>query len=296
MHGRLGLPLGPLLNTGRPEIAYSPDFTAPRAGGAAPAVTIHDLSWLRYPDLAPHGLRSYLDRVVPESVARASIVFTISETTRNDLAELLGIDPARIVIAPNAVDARFSAAAESSVGRTLDRRLPADYLLAVGSIEPRKNYPGLLRALELATDCLPLVIAGRRGWNETEIVLAIKRAEEQGRAIWLGHVDDRDLPGLYASSRGVICVSWYEGFSLPVLEGLAAGVRVLASDIPAHREVAGEFALYTDPASPEAIADGIIRLMSAPAGWADHRLQGWLRRYDWDDSASHVWNALTRMA
>lgn len=295
---RMGLPAGALMNTGEARVAYSPDFTVPRPAGSRIAMTLHDLAWKIYPRLAPVGLRAFLDRVVPDQLARAAVVFTVSETTKADIQERFGIAENRIVIAPNAADDLFSHPAPGNTSAMADVLLPEDYLLMVGSIEPRKNHLSILKAIELVPNCPPLVIAGGGGWANEEIVKQIGISERKGAAMALGHVPDELLHCLYTGASAVVSASWYEGFSLPVLEGLAAGARVIASDIPAHREVAGPYAIYVAPGDVESIADGIIRALDLgrPLDDGKSRQQVWARRYSWNQSADRVRKALTELA
>src|SRR5215213_10480130 len=110
---------------------------------------------------------------------------------------------------------------------------------------------------------IPLVIAGKVGWAADDIVARATALQATGRVILLDHVDDRLLPRLYSSATAVVYASWYEGFGLPVLEGLASGVPVIASDVPAHREVAGEQARFVPPGDAAAIAAEIERVLTS---------------------------------
>jgi glycosyltransferase involved in cell wall biosynthesis len=297
LYFRLGLPVGRLLNAGTARVAYSPDFTVPAAGKARRAITIHDLAWQIYPELAPPGLRRFLDRVVPAQLEAADRVFTVSESSKVDILERYQIEAERIVVAPNGVADRFLAVDPGNTLPVSSVSLPEEYLLMVGSIEPRKNYINILRAIDLVAGCPVLVIAGGRGWADEAIVEWIGHAERSGRVIALGHVPDEDLPMLYAGAAAVISPSWYEGFGLPVLEGLAAGSRVVASDVPAHREVAGSLAIYVQPADAESIADGIITALDLgkPSDAEKSSQRVWAGRYSWDDSADRVYQTLREL-
>ena len=295
---RLRLPIGPALGLPDAGVAYSPDFTVPSVRGAKRAITVHDLAWMIRPEFAPRGLRNFLNRVVPEQVDSASCVFTVSESSRTDLVNILGVDPSKVILAPNAADERFFEASSSDRPQLAPLNLPEEYLLMVGSLEPRKNHLGMLRALSQVPDCPPVVIAGGRGWADETIRQAISEAVARGGVQYTGYVSERLLPALYACSSGVISPSWYEGFGLPVLEALSAGVNVAASDIAAHLEIGGDFGLYFNPGSEEAIADGIIRLLNAPAPRGDQRIaqRAWAGRFRWEQSAAQVWNALKEIA
>ncbi|CAN5881637.1 N/A [soil metagenome] len=297
LYFRLGLPVSSLMKLGNAKTAYSPDFTVPSPRGSRTAITIHDLAWQVHPELAPAGLRRFLDQVVPSQLAKADRVFTVSEATRIEILERFQIEESRIVVAPNAADDRFFQRQPGNSLALSDVSLPEDYVLMVGSIEPRKNHVNVLQAVGRVPDCPALVIVGGRGWDDDEIWRRIMTAEPAGGVHAKGHVPDQELAQLYAGARAVISASWYEGFGLPVLEGLASGVRVVASDIPAHREVAGPYAVYVQPGDVESIADGIIRAleMGKPVDAEKLGQQGWARRFSWSQSAGRVHQTLLEL-
>jgi glycosyltransferase involved in cell wall biosynthesis len=297
LYFRLGLPIRPLLNVGTARVAYSPDFTVPASGKMRRAVTIHDLAWQIHPDLAPPGLKRFLDRVVPAELEAADRVFTVSESSKIDILQRYQVEAERIVVAPNGVEERFLVVDPGNILAVNGVSLPEEYLLMVGSIEPRKNHINILRAIELVPDCPVLLIAGGRGWADDAILRHIVEAETSGKAIALGHVADEALPTLYARATVVISASWYEGFGLPVLEGLAAGSRVVASDVPAHREIAGPHATFSQPADVESLADGIITALDLGklSGAARSSQQDWAGRFTWDNSADRVYQTLREL-
>jgi glycosyltransferase involved in cell wall biosynthesis len=285
---RARVPLPVQLMTGPADLVYSPDFTAPPSGRTPRVVTVHDLAFIVRPETAPAPLRRYLTSVVPRQVARAARVVAVSEATKRDLVERLGTDPARIAVIPNGVDDRFFAASPLTPDARARLGLPDDYLLTVGTLEPRKNHLGLFRAIQLLDGRveLPLVVAGRPGWEFGPILEAAEPLRRRGRIILLDYVPEADLPGLYAGAAAVVYPSWYEGFGLPVVEALAAGVPVVASAVPALMEVADGSAVFVDPSLPEAIAEAIERSLGTDlqTGAARERRRGLARRYDWDAS------------
>jgi glycosyltransferase involved in cell wall biosynthesis len=261
---RARLPLPVQVFGGGADVVYSPDFTAPPAGGAPRVMTVHDLAFLVRPELVPEALRRYLAAVVPRQIATAARVVAVSGTTRRDLAERLGVPPDRIAVVPNGVEGRFFSAEPMGA---VDRRrhgLPAAYLLCVGTIEPRKNHATLFRALSRWADGvdLPLVVVGRRGWDAGPILAEAEPLRRDGRLVFLGYVADALLPALYAGAAATVYPSWYEGFGLPVLESLAAGVPTVTSDAPALREVGGGATIVAPADDAEALGAAIGEALS----------------------------------
>jgi alpha-1,3-rhamnosyl/mannosyltransferase len=173
----------------------------------------------------------------------------------------MGVDESRISVVPNGVEERFFDGKPLSCERRAALRIPEDYLLIVGTLEPRKNHLNLFNAIQLLDRRvdLPLVVAGRRGWEDEPIMREASRLVDRGRVILVDFVPDSDLPGLYAGARVVVYPSWYEGFGLPVAEAMASGSPVVTSTAAALKETGGNSAIYCDPAEPECIAEGIER-------------------------------------
>ena len=216
---------------------YALPFRAP----CAAVVTIHDLSFEREPELMPLKDRLVFKRVVPRAARGAARILTVSERTKRDLVELYGVRPEKVVVTPNGVDAAFSPGSNG----------PADYVLAVGAVQPRKNQ---LAAATAATAVrLPLIVAGPVRDESLAATLRARGADLRG------YVTQDELVELYRGAACLVQPSRYEGFGLPILEAMACGLPVVAVDEPALREVAGDAAVIV----PEAeLADGIRRALA----------------------------------
>jgi alpha-1,3-rhamnosyl/mannosyltransferase len=220
-------------------------------------------------------------------------VLTISEFVRREVIAHLGIAPRRVTAVPIGVGREYFdvpaaavAAARAAFG------LPPDYLLCVGTIEPRKNVLTLLRAYaalpaELRGRC-PLVLAGGWGWRSDDVAEFVRTEAAGKNVLHLGYTDDRHLPGLYAGARALAFPSHYEGFGLPPLEMLAAGGAVLASTAGAHREVLGPHAHYVDPRDEAGWSDALARAIREPDWLAEVRRGGRsrARRFTWENCAA----------
>ena len=285
---RMRLPVSRLMGAGHPTDSYSPDFTTPP--GRREHVTIHDLSWLNPEAQTAPELAAFLEPVVRRAIERASTVFTVSSTIRAEILDRFDLPGDRVTVAPNAAAPYFFRAEPQTHSELSRLGVKSPFLLYVGSIEPRKNLPVLFRALAILPRELSLVMVGKNGWNAERQLDPIERLGLQRRVVRLGFFSDSQLPGLYASAAAVVYPSRYEGFGLPVVEGLAAGVPVVVSDLPVFREVGGDEVTLFDPSDPRSLADGIERAISGegriPATRERRLTQA--RKFDWGASAEIV--------
>jgi glycosyltransferase involved in cell wall biosynthesis len=204
-------------------------------------VTIHDLAVLRYPETFNRWTRTYSRYSLPHVVRAARALIAVSDFTRRELLDVLDVPEEKVHVIPNAVGPPFEADGEAADG---------DYVLAVGTLEPRKNLPRLVDGFQRAgLNGCELRVAGMRGWGDA------RAAGESVR--WLGFVPDAELARLYRGARCVAYVSQYEGFGLPVLEAMACGTPVVAGRNEAAEEVTGDAAVLVDPLDPDAIAAGL---------------------------------------
>jgi glycosyltransferase involved in cell wall biosynthesis len=209
----------------------------------------------------------------------------------------LQINPQRIAVIPWGCDERFQPGGDPEHFAAVQQRyrLPAQYLLFVGTLEPRKNLTTLLHAYamlraEWPGEDLKLVVAGRTGWLYTDIFDTVKRLALDEEVIFTGFVDDEDLPDLYRGAQLFVFPSLYEGFGLPILEAMASGVPVITSATASMPEVAGDAAILVDPHDSEAIAEGMAQVL------AEDRLRQAMiqkglaraRRFTWDTVAQNT--------
>jgi glycosyltransferase involved in cell wall biosynthesis len=285
---RAQVPLPVELITGRLDLFHSPDFTLPPVRrGTRTLLTVHDLSFVRDPDSAVPVLRDYLNKVVPRSVARADHVLADSAATRDDILALYGPTPEKVTVLYSGVNEVFqpvSDAARLSAVRERYALGGAPFVLAVGTLQPRKNYARLIQAFaDLPQRELNLVIAGGRGWLYDSIFAEVERLGLGQRVIFPGFVTDEDLPALYSAAVVLAYPSIYEGFGLPILEAFACGTPVVTSNASCLPEVAGEAALKVPPTDVAALAEALNRALTdsalrtrlIAAGRERARLFGW---------------------
>ena len=247
------------------DVLHCPTYRGPIRSKVPLVVTVHDLAVFRRPEAFPPWTRTYSRLVVPRVVRAARVVAAVSQFTATELETLLRVPRDRIRIVPNAAEAAFTENGPREDG---------DYVLAVGTLEPRKN---LARAIEAAQRLgVELRVAGARGWGGVE-------AAGPGVS-WVGFATDGDLARLY---RGALCVvypSLYEGFGIPILEAMSCGAPVVTSRGGATEEVAGGAAVLVDAEDVASIAAGIEEAISR----RDELCAAGLRRasdYSWDASA-----------
>jgi glycosyltransferase involved in cell wall biosynthesis len=273
-------------------------------------VTVHDLSFLRLPELFPPYKRAYLTALCRASVARARQIVAVSQQTADDLAAAWRVDRERLLVAPNGVDPRFSpgTAAQAAAFRQA-RGLPQRTWLFVGTLEPRKNLSVLLNAFARwrqsapfaepqAQDAPHLVIVGGKGWYYETIFAEVASL---GLAEWVhfpGFVPEEELPQWFRAAELFVYPSRYEGFGLPVVEAMACGTPVICSDAPGVREVAGDAALLLAPHDVDAWVAGLSMAATQPAFRDALRSAGLERakRFTWETAAAVTIDAYERAA
>ncbi len=244
------------------RLLHSPDFIPPLDGRWKSVITVHDLTFLHYPQFLTAESRRYYNGQIQAAVRRADAILADSAATRHDLVALLGVPEARITVVHLAADEDYRPQPPEAVRDVLEKhRLPSEYLLFVGTLEPRKNVHGLLRALAALPDGPPLVLAGRRGWLFDQAQSLISDLKLEDRVHLLEEFPAGDLPALYTGASVFVLPSHYEGFGLPVLEAMACGTPVVIADRASLPEIAGEAALRVDPDDPASIAGAIERAL-----------------------------------
>jgi alpha-1,3-rhamnosyl/mannosyltransferase len=248
-------------------VLHTPNYILMPFPGPA-VTTVHDLSYLHYPQHHPRERIAFMERQMPRTLAQAAMIVTDSEFVRRELIERLDISAARIQTVPLGVEERFHPYLPAERTPVLTRYDLANipYLLVVATLEPRKNLPRLVDAYSRLPEALrrrhPLVIAGARGWLTEALERRLAPLERSGQIKCLGYISQEDLPLLYAGAWAFAFPSIYEGFGLPVLEAMRSGIPVLTSNRSSLPEIAGDAALLVDPEDVDAIAAGLERLLA----------------------------------
>jgi glycosyltransferase involved in cell wall biosynthesis len=237
-----------------------------RPAGVPELVTVHDLTLVTHPEWHERSKVAYFGWALRRAVARAARVLCVSQTTADDLTKVLGVDPARVTVTPLGTD--LTEATPEAVD-TLERRLGLErpYILGLGTLEPRKDLPALVRAFAKLAPELPhdLVLAGLAGWGSGAVDEAVAASGVADRIHLAGYVPEEDKAALFTGAAVFAYPSHYEGFGLPVLEAMACGTPAVTTTGGSLPEVAGDAAVLIEPGDTAALAAAITRLATEPA-------------------------------
>jgi glycosyltransferase involved in cell wall biosynthesis len=276
---------------------HAPHYVLPPLAPCTSVVTIHDCIHLMFPQYLPNRLAYGYARASITLAARcATRVMTVSESSKRDILRFVHVDPDKISVIPNAYDERFGVEPrEEDVVRVRERyQLHDEFVLYAGNVKPHKNLERLIAAFKMVRsrglDHLKLVLIG----DEISKYAALRRAVHQHQlhqyVRFLGYLPEETLAVMYRLAGVFVFPSLYEGFGLPPLEAMASGTPVVTSNVSSLPEVAGDAAILVDPYDPEAIADGIFRVLSDETLRRQMRTKGLARahQFAWESSVRRV--------
>lgn len=287
----------------RDSVYWEPNFILGEID-APSMVTIHDLSHLRCADFHPTDRLRWLERGMQKTLDRADRIMTVSKFSKKEIETIFGIKSDRITVVNPGVAECFRSQ-YSPVELDLLRKkyhLPQQYLLSVGTLEPRKNIKGLIKAYSRLPTALrksfPLVLAGCQGWAHNETDVLIRRLQSRGELLKLGYVPQGELPQLYQAASAFVYISLYEGFGMPVAEAMASGIPVITSNCTSMPEVAAGFARLVAPNDSDSIVGGLKAVLEDLAGASEvsQQAQQISERYCWERSAQDVVNVATSLS
>jgi glycosyltransferase involved in cell wall biosynthesis len=281
-------------------------FTAPPFAPCPVVTTIHDLSFEHLPETFKRRSRAQLRLTVRRTARKAALILTLSEFSRRDIIETYAVDPERVIVTPAAAPTHFKPIASATELEKVRERygIGANYLLSLGSIQPRKNLTRLIEALlwlrtARPDDELPqLIIAGKRGWLDDEVFRAAQQDSVKECIKFVGYVPEEDLPALYSGAMCFVYPSYFEGFGLPVLEAMQCGAPVIVGNQTSLPEVAGDAALLFDPFDTRALGEAIAKVIDHPNYRAELRARGLKRaaEFSWIAAANLTLKAYERAA
>jgi glycosyltransferase involved in cell wall biosynthesis len=286
------------LATVRPDVLWAPESVLPRRSPTPTVVTIHDLAALRFPGTKPAAHENLFRTTVARSARHATRVIAVSQATADDVASIYDIDPGRISVVPNGVDAEFSPGdREAAIAAVADRwGIAGPFVLHLGSLEPRKGLAVLIEAAELAAGrgaSWRVVLAGSAGFGSEEVMAAARRSQA---CDLLGPVGDDDLVELMRAAGAYAAPALYEGFGIPPLEAMACGTpAVIAADSGGLVEVSGPAAIVVEERSAEAWVEGIETALARPEGLIARGLAH-AARYHWPQVSRETHQVLAEAA
>lgn len=277
------------------DLHHAPNFLPSRFSGPI-VITVHDLSYLKYPQTHPADRVRHLNRFLPSAIERASFVLVDSEFVRQELLSHFGVSEEKVVTTYLGVSEDFCVMPPERTAAVLNKHglAPGRYVLSVGTLEPRKNLRRTLEAygnLPQATrNAFPLVLAGTVGWGMEGVQQRLEALVRSGDVRQLGYVAPDELPLLYAGAAALVYPSLYEGFGLPVLEALASGVPAVTSNRGSLLEIAGDAAITVEPEDSLAIQRGLEAALQIFVE-RDARIErgiAWARTFTWERCAEQT--------
>ncbi len=249
------------------DVLFCPSYLVPIFLVRTPAViAVHDLSFLIYPESKSALFGAYMRRLLPLSLRRARTIITGSSSTKEQLHDRFPFTEAKTVVVPYGVDFdtfKPRENAQETVSGVMGVR--ERYVLAVGTVEERKNLSRLIQAFSKVrasfAEPLKLVIVGGSGWGHSKVFATAVACGVEDQIVFAGHIDDPVLTALYSACAVFVQPSFYEGFGLPILEAMACGAPAVVSNCTSHPEVAGDSGLYFDPLSVEEMADQMLKVI-----------------------------------
>lgn len=287
----------------KPDVLFIPAHTLPvfRPLNLKTVVTIHDLGAEYLPQYHQFPAKLYLNRSTEYAAKYATHLIAVSEYTKKDLISKMGVDSDRISVVYEGVDQTelLPKSDQDIQAIKLKYNIHQDYILFVGTIQPRKNLVNLIEAYaKLLPQNVQLVIAGGKGWMSDDIYAAPARLKIEDKVTFLGYIDEEDKAALYSGASATALISHFEGFGLPIVESMACGTPVIASDASSLPEVVGEAGILVPPNDVDAISSGLNEILT------NHKLRQSLiesgfdqaSKFNWSDAASQTLRVIERVA
>lgn len=302
---QIGLPIYLFTRFPRPDVFFTPSHYAPRMSPVPTVVSVMDLSYVHFPELFAKKDLYQLQEWTKYSVKQAKKIFTISESSKNDIIKYYRKNREDVVVTYLGIknDSRFTIQDSRKLMEEVHKKfnLPKKYVLFVGTIQPRKNISRLIDAFAAVTKKhkdVDLVIVGKKGWLYEPILAEPQKMGIQDSVHFLDFVSDDDLTLFYKNAICYCLPSLYEGFGLPVLEAMQHGCPVITSNVSSLPEAGGDACLYVDPESPSDIAKKIVELIEKPALRKKLIAKGYqhIKKFSWEKTAQETLKVLEAVA
>ena len=278
--------------SGRADVFHFPNFIRPPLARGHSVVTIHDAAFLRFPETIEAGNYRYLTRCIKATVERSDAIICVSAFTARELEELLGVPSDRLHAIPSGLSPHHHRATEPEITGMRDRlKLDRPYLLSVGTLEPRKNYPFLVEVFEQLDFDGDLVIAGMKGWKTDGLLERCQSSPKRARIRLLEYVAEPDLAPLYSGAALFVIPSLYEGFGFPPLEAMQCGTPVVSAATGSLPEVLGDAAVLVNGFDLAAWTAAVTSALTDTTHRATLIERGYRQAaaYTWERTAQQTW-------
>jgi glycosyltransferase involved in cell wall biosynthesis len=277
------------------DVFFSPDGFVPLYAKVKTVAVIHDINFERYPEFVPFLTSWYYRRFFPKFAAKSSIIITVSEFSKNEIIKFYHIDEDKISVIYNGVNEKYIIS-----GKQENLMNMKSYFLFVGALSPRKNIEFLLRAFDSfkasSNADVSLLIVGEKMHLNKQMNKIFLDMEYKNDVRFLGRLPLKDLVDVYKNALAMVFIPYYEGFGIPLVEAMASGIPVIASDIDVLREVAQDAAIFVPPAQVQTVAAAMTSIWLDTTLWADLSKKGLLRAayFSWNKSAEKVWKEIAQ--
>ncbi|MCL5432839.1 MAG: glycosyltransferase family 4 protein [Patescibacteria group bacterium] len=298
---QFGLPINLYLHKPWPDVFFTPTHYSPRFSPVPTVISVMDLSYIYFPEMFTKKDLYQLKNWTNYSVKKAKKIFTISQASKDDIIKLYKLTEDKVVVTYPGLKTVENNGLKTADMDIIKRKygIKGDYILFVGTLQPRKNITGLIEAFSLISkrgniNDLQLIIVGKKGWLFEEILKAPEKFGVSENVRFLEFVSDSELTLLYKNALCFVLPSLYEGFGLPVLEAMANGCPVLASNVSSLPEAGGDAALYFDPKTPEDMASKIKRVIEDKKLRSEMVKKGYeqVKKFSWEKTARETLNVL----
>ncbi len=280
----------------QPDLFLSTDGYCSLSTNIPTVLVMHDIAYEHFPEQVPFWARHYYRHYSKKYAQKAQRIATVSSYTRNDVAQLYGINPSKIDVVYNGANDVYrplNLASQQAVQQQYAQGCP--YFLFVGAIHPRKNLHNMLRAYDAfktqSSNPIKFLVAGRKAWQSNEAFEVYQNMQYKDEVIFLGHLQLEELAKVYASSLALVYASLFEGFGIPIVEAMSAETAVITANTSSMPEVGGDAAILVDPLSVAQIQTAMHDVYSTPNLRADLIAKGRLQKqkFSWQQTADKLW-------
>ena len=283
------------------DLFFSPDGWISLKTQTKTLDVIHDINFEHHPDHLPYLYRKYYLHYFSKFAQRANRIATVSEYTKQDIVHQYGVSADKIDVVYNGANIKYKPVNDEVKVQTKEQYTNgADYFLFIGTIHKRKNLHNLILAFDKfkssTSSNTKLLVIGSIMWGAKELEETLKNVKHRSDIIFAGRATEEQLISIIGSSLAMVYPSFFEGFGIPILEGMYSEVPVITSNTTSMPEVGGDAALYVEPSSVESITDALVKIQNQPELRANLIEKGKIQRqkFSWDKSAEKLWNSILK--